>query len=128
MKKVILLSFFMLFAMKSFSQEAENGPDFSGIDSNEKAIALFEKGELSKIYLMPLEFGGEDIDVNTLYVPEFVQVFKKQFDKIVEDLLIDGKRLSYSAEPEYKGKSFVPSKLTIVVTGDSEFTETINIW
>ena len=128
MKKVILLSFLILFALKSFSQEAENGPDFSGIDSNIKAIALFEKGELSKIYLMPLEFGGEDIDVNTVYVPEFVQVFKKQFDKIVEDLLIDGKRLSYSAEPEYKGKSFVPSKLTIVVSGDSEFTETITIW
>ncbi len=128
MKKIIFFFFCMLFSITSFSQETENGPDFSEIDSNEKVIELFEKGELSKIYLMPLEFGGEESARNTLYVPEFVQVFKKQFDKIVEDLLVDGKKLSYEAEPEYKGRSFVPSKLKLTVSGDSELTETINIW
>ena len=77
---------------------------------------------------MPLEFGGEDSSTNTQYVPEFVQILKKQFDKVVEGLLLDGKKLSYSAEPEYKGKGFVPFKQTIIVYGDSEFSETITIW
>ncbi|WP_340062972.1 hypothetical protein [Ascidiimonas aurantiaca] len=128
MKKIILSFFVLFFALKSFSQEVENGPDFSDIDSIEKVIELYEKGELFKIYMMPLEFGGGDSAENTLYVPEFVQKFKKQYDKIVEDLLLDGKKLSFEATPEYKGRSFVPSKLKLVVTGDSEFTETIHIW
>ena len=128
MKKIILPFFVVLFTLNSFSQEAKNGPDYSDIDNIEKAIELFKKGELSQIYMMPLEFGGEDSAENILYVPEFVETFKNKFDKIVEDLLLDGKKLSFVATPEYKGKSFVPSKLKLVVTGDSEFTETINIW
>ena len=128
MKKIILLILIPLFTIKSFSQEIENKLDYSEIDSSKKAFKLFKKGKLSKIYLMPLEFGGDEKSVNIMYVPEFVKVFKKKVDKKVEGLLIDGEKLSYSAEPEYKGKSFVPSKLKIIVTGDSEFIETIDIW
>ncbi|MEZ2416244.1 hypothetical protein ACA086_14895 [Muriicola sp. E247] len=128
MKKVLLPCFLILFALKSYSQEVENGPDFSDIDSIEKAVALYEKGELSKIYMMPLEFGGEDIPANTLYVPEFVQEFKEGFDRMVEKLLEEGKRISLDANPEYKGRSFIPSKLKLEVSGDTEFSETINIW
>ncbi|QBA65592.1 hypothetical protein EQY75_05230 [Muriicola soli] len=118
----------VLFALKSYSQEVENGPDFSDIDSIEKAIDLYEKGELSKIYMMPLEFGGEDIPANTLYVPGFVQDFKEGFDGTVEKLLLDGKIISFEAKPEYKGRSFIPSKLKLEVSGDAEFIESINIW
>lgn len=128
MKKVILPFFLILFALNSYSQEVENGPDFSNIDSIDKAVALYEKGVLSKIYMMPLEFGGEDIPANTLYVPEFVQEFKEGFDRMVEKLLEEGKRISLDANPEYKGKSFIPSKLTLEVSGEAEFIETINIW
>ncbi|MEY8022165.1 hypothetical protein AB8P51_15105 [Muriicola sp. SD30] len=128
MKKVLLPFFLILFALKSYSQEVENGPDFSDIDSIEKAVALYEKGVLSKIYMMPLEFGGEDIPANTLYVPEFVHEFKEGFDRMVEKLLEEGKRISLDANPEYKGRSFIPSKLKLEVSGDTEFSETINIW
>ena len=102
--------------------------DFSAINSHQKAIDLYDKGELVKIHLMPLEFGGEDIAMNVLYAPEFVATFKGRFDKMIEQLLIEGKRLKYSAEPEYKGESFIPSKLHITVSGDSNFQETITIW
>ena len=108
--------------------ENENGPDFSKIDSNKKVVELFKKGQLTEIHLMPLEFGGEDSPMNILYAPEFTKVFKQRFDKMIEELLIDGKELNYSIVPEYKGKSFIPSKLKISVTGDSEFFETINVW
>lgn len=128
MKKVFLLFFLMVFASKSFSQEVENGPDFSDIDSLEKAIDLYEKGTLAKIYMMPLEFGGEDIPANTLYIPAFVQEFKAGFDSMVEKLLTDGKRISLDANPEYKGRSFIPSTLTLEITGEAELTETIHIW
>ena len=37
-----------------------NGPDFSAIDSRAKAVELFERGDLEKLFLMPLEFGGVD--------------------------------------------------------------------
>ncbi|WP_420574775.1 hypothetical protein [Kordia sp.] len=107
---------------------SQNGPDFSTVDSNEKAINLYEKGELAKLHLMPLEFGGEDGPGNTLYTPAFAQQFKQRFDAMIEELLHDGKNLNYVAKPAYKGKSFIPSQLTIEVTGDADFTEVINIW
>src|SRR5690349_1918417 len=103
-------------------------PDFSDIDSNEKAIELFNKGQLAKVYLMPLEFGGQDGPMNYLFVPEFVVELKSRFDLMIDNLLTEGKKLRYSAEPEYKGKSFIPSKLNIAVTGDVKFKESIEIW
>ena len=103
-------------------------PDYNDIDSTDKAIALYQKKQLAKLYLMPLEFGGVDNPMNILYVPEHVVFLKSRFDTIIEDLLVQGKKLNYSANPVYKGKSFVPSSLTIVVKGDSDFTEIIQIW
>ena len=102
--------------------------DFNTIDSNEKAMSLFQQDKLAKIYLMPLEFGGVDGPQNTLYTPAFAALFKSRFDAMIEDLLREGKELSYTASPKYKGTSFIPSSLTISVTGEAEFTETIDIW
>ena len=101
--------------------------DFSEIDNIEKAINLYEKGSLTKMYLLPLEFGGEDNPVNILYVPKVVQELKERFDKMIEEMLIEGKSLSYSSEPEYKGNSFIPSKINVGVTGDSNISKTITI-
>ena len=47
---------------------------------------------------------------------------------MVGRLLEEGKGIGLDANPEYKGKSFIPSKLTLEIYGDAEFTETINIW
>lgn len=108
--------------------EREKQPDFSKITTISKAVDLSKKGQLVKVHLIALEFGGEDSERNILYVPEFAQIIKHRFDKMIEELLIDGKKLGYSAEPEYKGNSVIPSKLKMTVTGESEFKETINIW
>ncbi len=116
------------FKKKNSHANNGNGPDFGAVDSMPKAVKLFKKGQLSKLHLMPLEFGGEDSDMNTLYTPDIVVELKARFDGMIEQMLIDGKNLSYSAKPEYKGKSVIPSTLEISVTGDSEFSETINIW
>lgn len=51
------------------SNPKPNGPDFSQVDSVEKAIKLFNDGLLEKFYLRPLRFGGEDSPLNVVYVP-----------------------------------------------------------
>lgn len=102
--------------------------DFSTIDNNQKAVALYEQNKVSKIHLMPLRFGGEDIPQNTLYVPHFVLELKNRYDNLIEELIREGKQLSYSAAPAYKGQSFIPSSITITASGDADFSETIEIW
>jgi hypothetical protein len=104
------------------------GPDYSKVDSNEKAFELFQQNQLSKLYLMPLDCGGADSPMNTLFVPEFASQLKHSFDHIIIGLLEQGHQLRYSAKPEYDGASFVPNRITIQVSGDKSITETIHIW
>lgn len=70
-----------------FNWFKKNKLDYSQVDSNQKAINLFNKGKLSKIYLMPLEFGGTELPMNSLYVPAFVKKLKKDFDSKIENFL-----------------------------------------
>ena len=103
---------------------------FNDIDSNEKAIIECSKGNLEKLYLVSPIFGGAEDASNTLYVPIGVNKIKEQYDNIIADLLKQGKVESYNCFPEYKGNSFVPSKITIRAgkNGKDIFVETINIW
>lgn len=103
---------------------------FEEIVSIEMAEKLAKKGVLKPLYLMPLRFGGAESKMNCLYVtPEIVQL-KDRYDDMVEELVDAGKVDGYSCSPEYKGNSFIPSKLTIVakMSGEPVFTETINVW
>jgi hypothetical protein len=106
-----------------------DGPDFSAIDSQVKAEGLFRKGDLEKVYLFPLEFGGEDVALNILYVPIGVADIKSGIDKnVIGALAAEGKITQYKAEPEYQGKSFIPIALKITAWDPGHFTTTINIW
>ena len=108
---------------------APSGPDFSGIDSRTKAEELFRRGELEKLYLLPLEFGGEDDSRNTLYVPVGLAGIKSGIDNnVVKPLIAEGKITKYAATPEYQGKSFIPIAVKIVASDPVDFTTTINIW
>jgi hypothetical protein len=106
-----------------------SGPDFSNIDSLAKAEELFHRGELEKLYLMPLEFGGAELPVNTLFVPLGIAEIKSGIDNnVIAPLAADGKITTYKATPEYQGKSFIPIAITIVASNPGHFTSTINIW
>ncbi len=106
-----------------------NGPDFSGIDSREKAEELFRRGELEKLFLMPLEFGGEDSPLNMLYVPVGVAAIKSGIDNnVIGPLASEGKVSNYKAVPEYQGGSFIPIAIKITAWDPGEFSTTINIW
>ena len=105
------------------------GPDFSGIDTPAKAEAWFRRGDLEKLFLMPLEYGGEDSPLNTLYVPVGVAAVKAGIDTNgIGPLVSAGKVSRYTAEPEYQGKSVIPIAVTITASDPGEFTTTISIW
>lgn len=106
-----------------------HGPDFSAVDSLAKAIELFERGELEKLYLRPTVFGGTDNPLNTIYVPIGVADIKAGIDtNVIAPLVTEGRITRYTASPEYQGKSFIPIAIKIVAPDPGEFTTTINIW
>ena len=110
-------------------QSQPSGPDFSAIDSHAKAVELFQRGELEKLFLMPLEFGGADNELNILYVPIGVADIKAGIDNnVIGPLVEEGKVTKYTATPEYQGDSFIPIAITIVASEPGSFTTTINIW
>ena len=103
------------------------GVDYSSVKTNEMAKELCEKNVLSQLYIVPLHFGGEDESNNILYVPPEIVELKQRYDSVAEKMLVEsGTR--YVCTPEYKGKSFVPSALHIMVTGKTRFSQTIKIW
>jgi hypothetical protein len=105
--------------------------DFSAITSFEKAEELSLQGRLEKIFLFPLEFGGEDIRPNIAFVPMEARRAKADADDKVVALVEEGKVSQYSASPEYKGESFVPARILISASdqaGASVFSSTITIW
>lgn len=102
--------------------------NFADIDSLEKSKKLFTDGKYAKLLLMPVELGGQDSPLNTVYVPYSALTQKNIFDAKVAAMLNSGLRLHYSAKPEYKGTSFIPSTIHITLTGDKEITEQISIW
>jgi len=105
-----------------------NGLDFTNVDSREKALSLVQTGELVPVYLMALRFGGDENVGNVVYAPAITDELKNRCDDMIESLLRDGKVKSYSATPQYKGNSFIPSSILVTATGESNFSETINIW
>jgi hypothetical protein len=108
---------------------APSGPDFSGIDSPAKVEVLLRRGDLEKLFLMPLELGGKDIAQNVVYVPVGLAAVKAGIDSRIIGLLAGkGKITEYKATPVYQGRSFIPIAIKIAASNPGEFTTTINIW
>lgn len=105
------------------------GPDFSAVDSLEKAEELFRKGELHKLLLLPAEFGGQDVPENVVYVPEIAIQMKAQVDfDIIGPMIEQGTVRRYQAVPEYEGNSFVPSSIKVVAYDPGRFEASLDIW
>jgi len=105
--------------------------DYSAVDSEEKAKALHREGKLELLYLFPLEFGGTQVPQNTLYVPIGIAAIKQQIDAMIRDLVAAGAVQEYRAVPEYRGDSFIPSKIKISASHPEKrggVNPTIDIW
>ena len=108
---------------------ANPGPDFSDVDSMEKAKKLVADGKLDKLYLLPIEFGGKDIPANTLYIPVGLAKVKAHIDiNIIGNLVKSGAVTQYSAEPEYSGHSVIPTRIRIRAWNPRKFKTRIDIW
>lgn len=106
-----------------------HGPDFSKVDSLEKALAMVNEGTLEPLYLMPLEFGGVENPLNVVYVPRGLGDAKRQIDLgIIKPLVEDGTVQHYAATPEWRGSSFVPMSIHIAATDPGNLQTEIAIW
>ena len=114
-----------------FSAPNHSGLDFSDVTSIEQSRALAEEGRLFPIHLMPLEFGGQDIPLNILYVPPGVPEVKDQITAMIYKLANDGIVTNMTVKPSYKGNSLIPSRIYIETFSDANsgsFNPTIEIW
>lgn len=105
------------------------GPDYSAIDSRDKAAKLAENGELVPVLLLPEMFGGDNNEANVVFIPTFAADLKRQTDEnIIQPLASQGKVTRYNAVPTYSGKSFVPVAVTVQAHDPGNFRQTIRIW
>ena len=104
--------------------------NFKEIDTVEKEREAYLKGNLETLYLVDPRFGGAEDPGNILYVPIGVSKIKESYDNIIEELLIQDKVKSYKCIPEYRGKSRIACKLTMIASKDGVevFKQTIEIW
>ena len=111
------------------SKRKPAGPDFSEVDSLEKAEALYKSGALGKMLLMPSEFGGPDFGPNVVYVPVDIVALKQSMDRnVIAPMVTSGKVTRYAATPEYQGASFIPKAIKVEASNPGQFSSVIRIW
>lgn len=104
-------------------------PTYEAIDSHSKAEHLVRQGQLEKLYLLPLEFGGLDNPHNALYVPVGVANHKASIDQnVISALARAGTITEYQAIPVYEGSSCIPVAIEIVASNPGHFRSRIEIW
>jgi hypothetical protein len=105
------------------------GPDYSHVDSLEKAVAAHARGELEKVWLLPRAFGGQDVPENVVYAAPGTELMKRHVDEgVIAGLIQSGAVSRYRAVPEYQGSSMVPIALEIVASDPGSYTSTLVFW
>ena len=115
----------------AFGKVSLNKPDFSTIDSKEKAEELFKQGVLEKCFLIPLNFGGTETPKNTVYVPVGIANVKQGVDdNEIRPLIAAGKAKRYTTKFTYHNdRTVIPTTITIAVSDPSEeISKTIHVW
>lgn len=104
--------------------------NFDSIQSLSDAEQACHKGLLRKVLLLPVELGGTDMPENVVFVPDHAAAIK---DDITLELLVAVQRgmINVSIVPEYRGNSFVPTRIIISAArdgGQSGLVREIAIW
>lgn len=110
---------------------AAAAPDFSAVTTKAAAERLVRAGQLVEITLFPTELGGPEEPRNLSYItPEaaFVRsLVIGTLSRFFEDDVID----TLEVEPDYKGRSIVPSSIRMIATHSGQeghFATTIDVW
>lgn len=96
-----------------------------------QAEEMWRAGTLEVLYLFPLEFGGQRVPQNMLFVPLGIAAIKERIDSMIQDLVNQGQVTAYTAVPEYKGDSVIPSKIKMTATHPEKkggVNPVIDIW
>lgn len=106
--------------------------DFSHVRSLAQAKELVNEGKLFKVLLFPEEFGGKDIPPNVVYVPRGIPEARERVIGTLLRLAREGTIDRLEVNPEYKGDSFVPSKIRMRAWHSGkqggEFQPSVDIW
>jgi hypothetical protein len=103
--------------------------DYSHIDTREKAEALCAQGKLERLWLMPEEFGGQDVPQNIVHVPLGFVAMKRGADlDVIMPLVRAGKVVEYAATPQYAGDCLVPTAILVTATSPEPFAQLLRIW
>ena len=86
-------------------------PGFEGIRSLNDARRACMNGELAKALLVPIEFGGEDVPQNVVYVSPAACEAQSAIIKDLIGFVREQGAIQLHAVPEYRGDCFVPSRI-----------------
>ncbi|MFB2538357.1 MULTISPECIES: hypothetical protein [unclassified Acinetobacter] len=106
-------------------------PNYGDVNSRELMVEKYQQGQLEAIYLFPIQLGGEEVELNTVYVPIGVSAMKDKIDNTFINYAHEGLINKLKVKPVYKGNSFIPSK--IVYEGshsnrDGNISLELDIW
>lgn len=139
MKALALAAMIGLAAPVHAQEAAAVQPDFSRIESSNfsrieslaAAQELAKKGTLVPVLLFPSEVGGPDVPPNTVYITPEAAAERARAVAAIIAMLEEGKVNQMDVKPTYKGKSFVPSSITMLAWHSQKggrFEVTISVW
>ena len=113
------------------AKRAAMKPDFSAVTSLAVAEALARQGKLVRVLLFPAEFGGEDIRENAVYITPEAAAARELILGTLHRFVAEGLVDKLDVTPDYKGDSFVPSRIVMHATRSKKkgsFEPTIEVW
>lgn len=104
--------------------------DFSSIVSMRAVEEASQKAQLMKTLLLPAELGGRDVPENVVFIPPHAKEIKENSTNELLSAVRQG-MTEVAVFPEYRGTSFVPSKIIISAARSGmrpEYELEIRIW
>lgn len=123
-----------LAAMQAGASPAPQGPTsaptgWEHVDSQEAVAEQVAAGALVWAALCPQGLGGLDVPENRIPLPPAAAARKQQLDAEAMAMASRGEASRYVAEPQYRGRSFVPARVLIVLeTPAGERRQPVEVW
>ena len=120
-----------IFGRNSLPKGLDGRTDYTSVDSIEKAIALVEKGTLVPMHPFPLEFGGVQGPLNTVYVPLSAVAAQNEIIGRLRRFGAEGLFDNFRAELRHRGESLVPTRiemLTFLGDAPAGYNPVLDIW